>query len=1080
MAKAKVSKEDRAEQIAKLVGAGKVVAAETVDFSDPNRPKTCLEVDFPIIPVNQIAQIEGNAGKPIYQMSKWWARRRSSVFRSLLLSAAMKAPEDESKADKAVWDVFYANHQKKGSFKNLKVADIFMGGGTTIVEGSRLGMQMTGIDLNPVAWFVVKNEMAKVDKSRIESLLSDIEKELKPIFMPYYACDCPRGHKGIWTDTRTSKIMPSGFDPLSVPFDERKNYSYSGPEVIYTFWAKHGPCSRHGCGHRTPIMSSHEIAVKEISVKAFDFECTKCEKHFDVEDGDARMAPGSPLIVSDDEKPFSIMKKEGGSNFADCPHCKHRMRVDLRKGTSKKVSLHLLIHPSWLKGSPNQIGGSKLGGSCNSTIEETILWNTEREKSLRLIEFRGIDLPKTLRTPDTNEEFNPNVGTVPKKSNFACSECGTLQDVLTSIRATGDTGPIAMYAIQGFCPECSSTGECYNGRFFSNPTHQLFDRAASDWEKLAQNELKDMHPSSELPFGFMTHMNNGGIPNHGFTHWRKMFNSRQLLVNAKLLKSILQLGDSRCSWEEREFVLGAFQQYLRNNNMFCFWDISRDCLAPLMSNNNYHPKATCIENGVFSKLGRGNWASCIAGLGESAEFALNPWDTVAKPAIEAKDKALAAAVSGKSEKVLCGDPVQPAKQLICGSSSDLSEISSKSFDLVITDPPFGGLLHYSELSDFFYVWLRLALKDKYPKHFGADFVPKSQEAVANRARNPDDPDSFYRMVLTQCWKESARILKDGGIMAFTFHHSEDEPWVDVLESLFESGFYLETTYPIRSDETKGEGAKPGTFGSQKIEFDIIHVCRKRLEEPKEISWGRLRRQILNDVRQLQWQLERHKNEGLGDADLKVIKRGKALEYYSKHYGKVKKSDDEVISVREVLIGINQIIDEESSGPGVHPPAVCDPDTQQLFRMFKKSRSLDRDQMQKYLRGTGTDTSYFVNKGWCTEKSKVFTLTEPPDFVERWKGLHKNKLTSDYDQAMVLMGACYPGVQIRISDTLSSEQFKPHPALERLLEWISNTEGQAAQIGAARAALQIFNEWKQKRQKPATIGMFADYDKEIGL
>ncbi len=73
-------KEWLAQEVAKAVGAGKVVALETVDFNDPNRPKTCLEVDFPILPVNQVAIIEGNAGKPIYQMSKWWARRRGRVF----------------------------------------------------------------------------------------------------------------------------------------------------------------------------------------------------------------------------------------------------------------------------------------------------------------------------------------------------------------------------------------------------------------------------------------------------------------------------------------------------------------------------------------------------------------------------------------------------------------------------------------------------------------------------------------------------------------------------------------------------------------------------------------------------------------------------------------------------------------------------------------------------------------------------------------------------------------------------------------------------------------------------------------
>ncbi|WP_265300099.1 hypothetical protein [Verminephrobacter eiseniae] len=60
-------KEQLAQEVAKTVGAGKAMAMETVDFNDPNRPKTCLEVDFPILPVNQVAIIEDNAGKPIYR-----------------------------------------------------------------------------------------------------------------------------------------------------------------------------------------------------------------------------------------------------------------------------------------------------------------------------------------------------------------------------------------------------------------------------------------------------------------------------------------------------------------------------------------------------------------------------------------------------------------------------------------------------------------------------------------------------------------------------------------------------------------------------------------------------------------------------------------------------------------------------------------------------------------------------------------------------------------------------------------------------------------------------------------------------
>ncbi|MEZ6099967.1 MAG: DUF1156 domain-containing protein [Pirellulaceae bacterium] len=310
-----------AREVAKAVNAGKAWDLETVDFAAPDRPLTCLEVDFPIIPINQIAAIEGNAGKPIYQMSKWWARRRSSVFRAMLLAAAIKAPDDPAEAAKLVWDVYYGNHQKKGIFKDLKVADIFMGGGTTVVEGSRLGMQMYGNDLNPVAWFVVKNELAQVDKAEVERLLADIEAEVKPQIMPFYACDCPRGHKGKWirlaTEDSPEAEMGEDFDPLAISPEDRKRYRYEGPEVIYTFWAKHGPCQVTGCGHRTPIMSSPVMAVKEIGVKYLDCKCPSCSHSFHAELGDARMAPGVPLVVADSEGPYTTLSTPFASRLAD-------------------------------------------------------------------------------------------------------------------------------------------------------------------------------------------------------------------------------------------------------------------------------------------------------------------------------------------------------------------------------------------------------------------------------------------------------------------------------------------------------------------------------------------------------------------------------------------------------------------------------------------------------------------------------------------------------------------------------------------------------------------------------------------
>jgi len=1062
-------KEQTAQEVAKAVGAGKTVAMETVDFNDPNRPKTCLEVDFPILPVNQVAIIEGNAGKPIYQMSKWWARRRSSVFRSMLIAAATKAPEDKSHAAKLVWDNYYANHQKKGAFKHLKVADIFMGGGTTLVEGSRLGMQMVGNDLNPVAWFVVKQELANVDLEQVKKLLADIEAEVKPQIMPYYYCDGPEGEKGAWTHLPTKKVMPADFDPLSIPRHERKDYRYEGPEVIYTFWAKHGPCQVTGCGHRTPIMTSPVMAVKTISVKHWEHSCSKCGGEFHVEEDAARMASDSPLYVAPSEHPFSVLDRKKG---VICPHCSHTAMVNLGKGKNKKVELSLLVHPQWLAGSPKQDANSQpYGGSAQDDVAATMRWDSERASKIRLLEVRGT-LPDQVTCPETKITFAPEIGTVPKKSHYACAACGTVQDVLTTIKATGKTGPMAAYALQGYAPKRDASGKPYSGRFFAayGTVHaRQYDTAFTEWEARKDDDLKEYWPRSELPYGFMTHHLQGGVPNHGFTHWWTMFNPRQLLVHAQLLKAIVEVGNY--DWKVREYVLGGFQQYLRNQSLFGFWNPQRDTPEPMFSNNNYHPKSTVVENCVFPALGRGNWASSSEGILEGRDWAIRPWEAVSIEALTRRDPALAEQLSGKSEKVFPGDPVLDVA-VHQGSSTDLAQLETGSLDLVITDPPFGGLLHYSELADFFYVWLRLALKDKYPAIFSSEYTPKSLEAVANRAREPEDPDGFYQRLLTQCWREAHRLLKPSGILAFTFHHSEDEPWVAVLESLFDAGYYLEATYPIRSDETKGEGE----FGSKTIEYDIIHVCRKRTEEPKPVSWGRMRREVMADVRQLQGMLENHAKEGLPAADIQVIRRGKALEYFSRHYGKVFVDEGRAISVKEALVGINQLIDEDADKGKEPPPVNAEPMTRQFLRTFGNATEMKRDQLQKFLKGSITTPDEFEQRGWCSEKSKVVTRVNPLDFARDWSGKHKRRLTSDLDQALVLIGACFDGSGINASDTLKNENFKPHVALKPLLEWLHKNGPDQASRNAASRAVSIYNGWAATQAvKPTQGTLFEEYE-----
>jgi len=1066
-------KEQLASEVAKAVGAGKAVAMETVDFNDPNRPKTCLEVDFPILSVNQVATIEaasGAAKKPIYQMSKYWARRQSSVFRSMLIAAATKAPEDKSHAAKLVWDNYYANHQKKGAFKNLKVADIFMGGGTTLVEGSRLGMQMVGNDLNPVAWFVVKQELANVDLEEVKRLLADIEAEVKPQIMPYYYCDGPEDEKGSWTHLPTKNVMPANFDPLTIPRDERKDYRYEGPEIIYTFWAKHGPCQVTGCGHRTPIMSSPVMAVKTISVKHWEHLCSKCGGEFHVEEDAARMAPDVPLYVAPDEHPFSVLDRKKG---VICPHCGHTAMVNLGKPKkpNKKVELSLLVHPQWLAGSPKQDTNCQPhGGSAQDDVASTTRWDSERASKIRLLEVRGT-LPDQVTCPETKITFSSKNGTVPKKSHYTCAACGTVQDVLTTIKNTGKTGPLAAYAVQGYAPKRDAAGKPNSGRFFVpySTTHARQQGTAfAEWEARKDGDLKDYWPRSELSLGWKTH--GWAIPEHGLTHYWTMFNPRQLLVHAQLLKAITTLGSY--DWTVREYVLGAFQQYLRCNNTFSIWHAKNNQISAALSNNNFHPRSTNLEPSVFNPVGDGSWRSAVGGLFDSFAWKANTWELVSAEGLRSTDATLAAGISGKSEKVFPKDCVSES-EIFCGSSTSLTQISDGGIDLVITDPPFGGILQYAELADFFYVWLRLALKGKYPEIFGAEYTPKSLEAVANPFREPDDPNGFYQRLLTNCWREAYRILKPGGILAFTFHHDDDEAWVAVLESLFDAGYYLEATYPVRSDETKGENA---SFGSQKIEYDIIHVCRKRTEEPTPVSWGRMRREVMADVRQLQAMLENHTKEGLPAADIQVIRRGKALEYFSRHYGKVYVDEGRAITVKDALVGINQLIDEDGKGGQEPPPVNAEPITRQFLRIFDGKTEVARDQMQKFMKGSGSTPDEFEQRGWCTEKNKIFTLVDPLAFARDWHGRQKRRLTADLDQALVFIGACFDGSGINAADTLRNDNFKPHVALKPLLEWLQKRGADQPTRNAASRAVSIHNAWAATQSaKPKQSSLFEEYE-----
>src|SRR5262249_12973737 len=327
-------------------------------------------------------------------------------------------------------------------------------------------------------------------------------------------------------------------------------------------------------------------------------------------------------------------------------------------------------------------------------------------------------------------------------------------------------------------------------------------------------------------------------------------------------------------------------------------------------------------------------------------------------------------------------------------SSELSQFSDRSIDLVITDPPFGDNIFYSDLSNFFHAWLRLPLRQEYPELFGPTKTPNAQEALAPRLLSEAEANEYYKARLTACWAEACRVLKDGGLLAFTFHHSEESQWAIVLESLFEAGFLLEQTFPIASDEQKGEG---GQFGAKGTEYDIIHVCRKRLSEPGAVSWAKMRQWVKAELSRLKLLLAAYKASELSEADIRVILRGKALEFYSRHYGQVFTSDDEPLPIRLALAGINQLLDDGAEDATRNPPSIVQPAAYQYLRLFTAQPSRTINEVSKSLFGTAIRQRDFEDRGWIEERSRLVNAIPIPQRFQNFRRRPRKEMKTEIDQ-----------------------------------------------------------------------------------
>lgn len=142
---------------------------------------TLLEAEFPYKAVSEIARRDRYCRDHVYSMHKWWARRPPAVIRALLLAAMLPAQTSED----AFWRLFAGEGRP---LEGVCVGDPFMGGATTLVEASRLGANVSGIDVDPLAVRIAGAELEGLDAPSFEehatALLDHLRRAHSDLYPP--------------------------------------------------------------------------------------------------------------------------------------------------------------------------------------------------------------------------------------------------------------------------------------------------------------------------------------------------------------------------------------------------------------------------------------------------------------------------------------------------------------------------------------------------------------------------------------------------------------------------------------------------------------------------------------------------------------------------------------------------------------------------------------------------------------------------------------------------------------------------------------------------------------------------------
>lgn len=209
-------------------------------------------------------------------------------------------------------------------------------------------------------------------------------------------------------------------------------------------------------------------------------------------------------------------------------------------------------------------------------------------------------------------------------------------------------------------------------------------------------------------------------------------------------------------------------------------------------------------------------------------------------------------------------------------------LPDQSAGIWFTDPPYYDAIPYSDLSDFFLVWLKRTLPNHHLLQDPFDpaniLSPKQREIVQDETKQDDNREKdrdWFEESMAKAFSEGRRVLREDGVGSVVFAHKTTEGWEALLSGMIRGGWTITGSWPIATEMASRLRARE----SAALATSIHLICRPRLQDAPIGDWGDVLRELPQRVSS--W-MSRLQGEGIRGADLVFACIGPALEIFSRY------------------------------------------------------------------------------------------------------------------------------------------------------------------------------------------------------